>query len=99
MRRTRKSDKYIQQYAAPCIYYLLQKWSGRDGSGNVAVRNISVLAMQVMLDMMMDLMDRFARRREPTIIVEKDGQTTLTVHDITTAAPLILRDGWTPFIA
>ncbi len=53
--------------------------------------------MQVMLDKMMDLMDRIAR--EPVIIVEKDDRTTLTVHDITTAAPLILRYGGTPFIA
>ncbi len=55
------------------------------------VRIISVRAMQVMLDMMMDLMDRTAR--ETAIIVEKDGQTTLTVHALRTTASLILRNG------
>ncbi len=48
-------------------------------------------AMQIMLDMMMDLMNKIAL--EAAIILEKDGRRTLTVHDITTAASLILRDG------
>ena len=47
-------------------------------------------AMQIMLDMMMDLMNKIAR--EAAMILEKDGRRTLTVHDIATAASLILRD-------
>ncbi len=43
--------------------------------------------MQIMLDMMMDLMNKIAR--EAAMI----GRRTLTVHDIATAASLILRDG------
>ncbi len=35
---------------------------------------------------------------ETAIIVEKDGRTTLTVHDIRTAARLILRDGQDAFL-
>ncbi len=31
--------------------------------------------------------------REAAMILEKDGRRTLTVHDIATAASLILRDG------
>jgi histone H3/H4 len=62
-----------------------------NGSGNISVRKISMWAMQIMLDMMMDLMNKIAR--EAAMILEKDSQRTLTVHDIATAASLILRDG------
>ncbi len=62
-----------------------------NGSGNISVRKIGMLAMQIMLDMMMDLMNKIAR--EAAMILEKDGRRTLTVHDIATAASLILRDG------
>ncbi len=55
------------------------------------MRKIGMRAMQIMLDMMMDLMTKIAR--EAAMILEKDGRGTLTVHDIATAASLILRDG------
>ena len=90
-RRTRNSDKYIQQGIADGIFYLLQKWPGVNGSGNISVRKIGMRAMQFMLDMMMYLMNKIAR--EVAMILEKDGRRTLTVHDIATAASLILRDG------
>ena len=41
--------------------------------------------------MMMNLMNKIAR--EAAMILEKDSRRTLTVHDIATAASLILRDG------
>jgi hypothetical protein len=87
----RNSDKYIQQGIANCIFYLLQKWPGVNGSSNISVLKIGMLAMQIMPDMMMDLMNKIAR--EAAMILEKDGQRTLTVHGIVTAASLILRDG------
>jgi hypothetical protein len=62
-----------------------------NGSGNISVREIGLRAMQIMLDMMMDLMNKIAR--EAAMILERDGRRTLTVHDIATAASLILRDG------
>ncbi len=46
-----------------------------------------MLAMQIMLYMMMDLMNKAA------MILDKDSRRTLTVHDIATAVSLILRDG------
>ena len=55
------------------------------------MRKIGMRAMQIMLDMMMDLMNKIAR--EAAMILEKDGRRTLTVHDIATAASFILRDG------
>jgi hypothetical protein len=52
---------------------------------------IGMRAMQIMLDMMMDLMNKIAW--VAAMILEKDGRRTLTVHDIATAASLILCDG------
>jgi hypothetical protein len=89
-RRTRNSDKYIQQGIADGIFYLLQKWPGVNGSGNISARKIGMWAMQIMLDMMMDLMNKIAR--EEAMILEKDCWRTLTDHDIATAARLILRN-------
>ncbi len=62
-----------------------------NGSGNISVRKIGIRSMQIMLDMVMDLMNKIAR--EAATFLEKDGRKTLTVHDIATAASLILRDG------
>jgi hypothetical protein len=42
-----------------------------NGSGNISMRKIGMLAMQIMLDMMMDLMNKIAR--EAAMILEKDG--------------------------
>ncbi len=47
------------------------------------MRKIGMRAMQIMLDIMMDLMNKIAW--EATMILEKDGQRTLTVHDIATS--------------
>jgi hypothetical protein len=49
-----------------------------NGSGNISVRKIGMLAMQIMLDMMMDLMNKIAR--EASMILVKDGRRSLTVH-------------------
>ena len=65
---TRNSDKYIQQGIADGIFYLLQKWPGVNGSGNISARKIGMWAMQIMLDMMKDLMNKIAR--EEAMILE-----------------------------
>ncbi len=51
-----------------------------NGSGNISVRKIGMRSMQIMMDMVIDLMNKIAR--EAAIIPEKDGQRTHTVHDI-----------------
>ncbi len=51
-----------------------------NGSGNISVRKIGMRAMQIMLDMMMDLMNKIAR--EAAMILEKNGRRTFTVHDM-----------------
>jgi hypothetical protein len=87
----RNSDKYVQQGIADGICYLLQKWPGVNGLGNISVCKIGMQAMQIMLDMMMDLMNTIAR--EAAMIPVKEGRRTLSFHDIATAASLILLDG------
>ncbi len=47
----------------------------------------TMLAMQVMVDMVMDLLDRIAR--EAASILELEGKDTLTVDDINTAARFV----------
>jgi hypothetical protein len=49
-----------------------------------------MLAMQVMVDMVKDLLDRIAR--EATSILKLGGQDTLTVDGIHTGARLVLQD-------
>ena len=55
------------------------------------VRTISMRAMQVMVDLVMDLLDRIAA--EAASILELEGKDTLTVAEIKTGARLALRDG------
>ncbi len=55
------------------------------------VRTISKRAMQVMVDMVMDLLYRIAR--EAASILELELKDTLTVDAINTAANLVCRDG------
>ena len=55
------------------------------------VRTISMRAMQVMVDMVMDLLERIAR--EAASILELGLKDTLTVDAINTAAKLVCRDG------
>ncbi len=54
------------------------------------VQTISMLAKQVMVDMVMDLLDRIAR--EAASILELERKDTLTVDAINTAAKLVCRD-------
>ena len=54
------------------------------------VRTISMRAMQVMVDLVMDLLDRIAT--EAASILELEGKDTLTVEAILTGARLALRD-------
>ncbi len=51
---------------------------------------MSMLVMQIMLDMIMDLMERIAW--EAATIVEMEGQRTFTSKEILTASRLILCD-------
>ncbi len=55
------------------------------------VQTISKRAMQVMVDMVMNLLDRIAR--EAASILEVERKDTLTVDAINTAAKLVCRDG------
>ncbi len=58
------------------------------------VRTILMRAMQVMVDMVMDLLDRNHRIvREAASILELEGKETLTVAAINTGARLVCRDG------
>ncbi len=50
-----------------------------------------MLAMQVMVDMVMDLLDRIARKAAS--ILEEEGKDTVTLDEINTAAKLVCRDG------
>ena len=55
------------------------------------VRTILMRAMQVMVGLVMDLLDRIAT--EAASILELEGKETLTVAEINTNARLVLRDG------
>ena len=55
------------------------------------VRTISMRAMQVMVDLVMDLLDRIAT--EAASILELEGKDTLTLAEVKTGARLALRDG------
>ena len=55
------------------------------------VRTISMRAMQVMVDLVMDLLDRIAT--EAASILELEGKDTLTLAEVKTGARLTLRDG------
>ncbi len=55
------------------------------------VLTISKRAMPVMVDMVMDLLDRIAR--EAASCLELECKDTLTVDAINTAAKLVCRDG------
>ncbi len=57
----------------------------------MSVRTISMRAMQVMVDMIMDLLDRIARK--VASILELESKDTLTLDEIYTGARLELRDG------
>ncbi len=47
--------------------------------------------MQVMVDLVMDLLDKIAR--EAASILELEGKETVTVDEIHTGARLVLQDG------
>ena len=55
------------------------------------VQVISMLAMQVMVDLVIDLLDRIAR--EAASILKLEGKEILKVDEIHTGARLVLRDG------
>ena len=55
------------------------------------VQTILMLAMQVMVDLVKDLLDRIAT--EAASILELEGKETLTVAEINTGARLVLQDG------
>ena len=52
------------------------------------VRTISMRAMQVMVDLVMDLLDRIAT--EAASILELEGKDTLTLSEVKTGARLAL---------
>ncbi len=54
------------------------------------VRIILMLAMQIMVDLVMDLLDRIAS--EAASILELEGKETLTINEISTGARLALLD-------
>ncbi len=57
------------------------------------VRTISIRAMQVMVDMVMDLLDRVAREAASILELEVKPSETLTVDEIHTSARLVLQEG------
>ena len=59
-------------------------------SFSMPVRTILMRAMQVMVDLVMDLLDRIAM--EVASILELEGKETLTIAEINTGARLVLRD-------
>ncbi len=93
----RNCEKSLRQALANGIYKLLQKWAPGEclrvppRPFCVPVQTISKRAMQVMVDMVMDLLDRIAR--EAASILELERKDTLTVDAIKTAAKLVCRDG------
>ena len=93
----RNCEKSLRQALANGIYKLLQKWAPGEclrvppRPFCMPVRTISMRAMQVMVDMVMDLLDRIAR--EAASILELERKDTLTVDAINTAAKLVCRDG------
>jgi hypothetical protein len=54
------------------------------------VQTISMRGIQVMVDLVMDLLDRIARKAAS--ILELEGKDTLTVAEINTSAKLFCRD-------
>ena len=86
----RNCEKSLRQALANGIYKLLQKWAPGEclrvppRPFCMPVRTISMRAMQVMVDMVMDLLDRIAR--EAASILELECKDTLTVDAINTAA-------------
>ena len=95
--RTRNCDKSLRQELAKRIHKLLKSWSADDyrrwpaRSFSMPVRTISMRAMQVMVDLVMDLLDRIAT--EAASILELEGKDTLTLAEVKTSARLTLRDG------
>ena len=93
----RNCGKSLRQALANGIFKLLQKWAPGEclrvppQPFCMPVRTISMRAMQVMVDMVMDLLDRIAR--EAASILELECKDTLTVDAINTAAKLVCRDG------
>jgi hypothetical protein len=87
----------VQHDLADRIYKLLKTYSADyfrwwpERRIPIPVRTISMRAMQVMVDMVIDLLDRIAR--EAAYILELKGKETLTVDDIHTGARLVLQDG------
>ncbi len=55
------------------------------------VRTISMRAMQVMIDLVMDLLNRIAR--QAASILELEDKDTMNVAEINTATKLVCRDG------
>ncbi len=55
------------------------------------VQTISMRAMQVMVDMVMDLLDRIAR--EAASILKLESKDTVIIDEINFAAKLVCRDG------
>ena len=95
--RTRNCDKDLRQELVERVYKLLTTWSADDYRGwpersfSMPVRTISMRFMQVMVDLVMDLLDRIAM--EAASILELEGKETLTVAEINTGARLVLRYG------
>ena len=93
----RNCEKSLRQALANGIYKLLQKWAPGEclrvppWPFCMPVRTISMRAMQVMVDLVMDLLDRIAR--EAASVLELERKDTLTVDAINTAAKLVCRDG------
>ncbi len=88
----RNCEKSRRQALANGIYKPLQKWAPGECLSScvpplpfcMPVQTISKRAMQVMVDMVMDLLDRIAR--EAASILELERKDTLTVDAINTAA-------------
>ncbi len=78
------------------IYKLLKTWSADnfrlcpERSFSMPVRIISMRAIQVMVDLVIDLLDRIAS--EAASILKLEGKEILTVHEIHTGARLVLQD-------
>ncbi len=90
-------EKSLLQALANGIYKLLQKWAPGEclrvppRPFCMPVRTILKRAMQFMVDMAIDLLDRIAW--EAASILELELKDTLTVDAINTGAKLVCRDG------
>ncbi len=90
-------EKSLQQALTNGIYKLLQMWAPGECLRVPPLpfcmpeQTISKRAMQVMVDMVMDLLDRIAR--EAASVLELELKDTLTVDVINTAAKLVCQDG------